>query len=127
MTTLALFVALAILLGLTTLQFLLVLGLPLGDYAWGGKHRVLPPRLRIAAGIAIVLYVLFAALLLSRGAILGDGKSIPIVIGTWVLFGYATLSILPNVASKSRRERATQIPVSALLAISIGFVAASTV
>jgi hypothetical protein len=41
-----------------------------------------------------------------------------------VLFGYAVLSVLANLVSKSRKERNVQAPISILLAISIGLVAA---
>jgi hypothetical protein len=40
-----------------------------------------------------------------------------------VLFGYAVFSVLPNLASKSRKERAVQVPVSIALAIGVGVTA----
>ena len=117
-------VSLAILAALAVMQVLLISGAPIGEYAWGGQHRVLPRRLRMGAAVAIILYVAFAAMLLSRSGVLPGGASVGIVVGTWVLFGYAVLSVLPNLASRSRKERAVQAPVSILLAISIGLVAA---
>ena len=41
-----------------------------------------------------------------------------------MLFGYAVLSVLANLVSNSRKERNIQAPISILLAISIGLVAA---
>ena len=127
MTAAALYLSLAILAGLAIMQLLLIFGVPIGKYAWGGKHRVLPPRQRIAAGIAIALYAVFAVVLLGRAGILWGTPSTAIVIGAWVLFGYTVLSVLPNLASKSRQERALQVPVSVVLAIAVGFVASSGV
>ncbi|MDJ0333732.1 hypothetical protein QMG83_00690 [Salinibacterium sp. G-O1] len=124
MTAIALHGTLALLAGLMLLQMLLMIGLPLGRYAWGGQHLVLPARLRVAAGLAIILYASFAAVLMSRGGLLDGGNSAPIIVGAWVLFGYAAFSVLPNVVSKSRKERVVQIPVSIALAIGIGIVAA---
>ena len=123
MTTVALYLALATLAALAIMQLLLIFGVPIGEYAWGGKNRVLTARQRIAAGIAIVLYLVFAALLLARVGVLGDGSSSPIVVATWVLFGYTVLSILPNLASKSRQERAVQVPTSIALALTVGVIA----
>jgi len=124
MVIVALVVSLAILAALTVMQVLLIAGASIGEYAWGGQHRVLPSRLRVAAVVAIVLYAVFAALLLSRGGILPGGSSAVVVVGGWVLFGYAVLSVLANLVSKSRKERNVQAPISILLAISIGLVAA---
>lgn len=38
-------------------------------------------------------------------------------IAIWVVFGYLVLSIVPNLLSKSRPERAVMVPVTALLAV----------
>lgn len=43
---------------LAIFQLALVCGAPLGKFAWGGQHKVLPPKLRIGSGIAIVLYAI---------------------------------------------------------------------
>ena len=69
MTAIALYVSLAILAGLAVMQTLLIVGAPIGHYAWGGKHPILAVRQRFAAGVAIILYAGFAAVLLSRGGI----------------------------------------------------------
>ena len=49
-----------ILLALAIFQLALALGAPLGRFAWGGQHRVLPVRLRIGSAIAIVIYAVIA-------------------------------------------------------------------
>jgi len=119
MTTAALVLTLTILLALTIMQILLLTGVPVGHYAWGGKERVLPKRMRVAAVIAIVLYAVFAALLASRAGVLPAGDTPPVVIATWILFADSAFSIIANLASKSRSERAVQTPVSVALTLGI--------
>lgn len=125
MIMIALTVTLLVLTGLTLMQILLIAGRPFGSIAWGGQHRVLPPRLRIAAVGAIVLYVGFAALLTSRAGLLPGGNQLAVIIGTWILFAYCTASIVLNAISRSRNERLVQIPVSALLSLGVLVIAIS--
>lgn len=123
MTAPALATTLTLLAGLTVMQILLSLGMPLGRYAWGGQHRILPQRLRIASVAAIAIYAVFAALLLSRAGILPSGESPTVVAASWVMFAYSVLSIAGNAISRSRPERIVQTPVSVLLSVGIFFVA----
>ena len=122
-TEVALILSLTILGCLLVMQILLIAGVPIGHYAWGGKERVLPPRMRIAAVVAIGLYLAFAALLSSRAGMLPGGDSPGVVIATWILLGYSAFSIIANLASRSRRERAVQTPVSVALTLGILLVA----
>jgi hypothetical protein len=123
MTTVALVLTLSILAGLALMQILLISGLPLGNYGWGGQHRVLPPRLRVASAVAILLYAGFAVLLMSRAGILsGRGASL-VIVATWVLFAYCAMSIVMNVISRSRQERIVQTPVSVLLTVGVLIIA----
>ena len=49
-------IALTVILALLAVfQLALVLGAPLGRFAWGGTHRVLPARLRIGSAVSIVI------------------------------------------------------------------------
>ncbi|MFC7619690.1 hypothetical protein [Microlunatus sp. GCM10028923] len=125
MITAALIVALALLAGLAVMQVLLIAGAPLGSIAWGGRHRVLPRRLKLAAGAAVLLYAGFATLLLSPAGVLPGGTLPAVIVLTWILFGYCTLSIVPNAISRSRDERLVQVPVSTLLSASVLIVALS--
>lgn len=127
MTIAALVVALTVLIGLSVMQILIISGLPVGEYAWGGRHRVATPRLRLLAVVAIALYVGFSLLLMSRSGVLAGGSSRVVVVATWVLFAYCAVSIALNAASRSRRERIVQTPVSVLLTLSVLVVAMSPV
>ena len=64
-------VALCVLLGaLALFQLALILGAPVGRFAWGGQYRVLPAKLRIGSAVAIVIYALIGALALDRASVI---------------------------------------------------------
>ena len=101
---------------LAVFQALLVTGQPLGRFAWGGQHDVLPTGLRVGSAASIVLYAAFAVLMLSAAGaldLLPDGF---VDIGIWVLTGYFTLGIGLNAVSRSRPERLVMTPVVLVLA-----------
>lgn len=77
---LALIVALALFAALTVLQSLIAVGMPLGRLVWGGKHRVLPRRLRIGSLITVLAYLAFVALLMSRAGALPGGRGVAVVL-----------------------------------------------
>jgi hypothetical protein len=103
---------------LTVFQLLLIAGLPLGRFAWGGQHDILPPRLRIGSAISVVIYAIFVFVALERSGIT-DVIAAPLVeaIAMWVIAGYLALSVLPNLASKSPHEKRMMVPVSCGLAV----------
>lgn len=112
----ALTAALIVLSALAVLQLLLAFGVPWGRVAWGGAHQVLPRRQRVGSCAAVLLYVGFAALLLSRTGVLPAGDHPFVVIMTWVLLAYFVLSIFVNAMSSSMAERWTMVPVCMVLA-----------
>lgn len=116
MTTVAVILAVAVLAILAAVQAGAAAGAPWGRLLWRGEHRVLPPRLRAASAAAVVLYVGFAYVLLSRAGWFSSAPSLAVRIGTWVLAAYFALGIAMNLASKSAGERWTMAPASALLA-----------
>ncbi len=102
--------------GLTCFQALLVAGAPLGRYAWGGQHDVLPRTLRIASAVSIAIYVVIAIVILARGTVIGHVFGEPVTrIGIWVLTGYFALGVLLNLASRSSKERIAMTPVALAL------------
>ena len=105
-----------ILAGLAVFQAALAAGAPLARFAWGGQHERLPPRLRLGSLIAILIYAVFAAILLQRAGIVallpgGDWLG----IANWVVVGYCALGIPMNAISRSRPERFTMTPLVTLL------------
>jgi hypothetical protein len=118
MTTALAIIFVILLTALAVFQLVLIAGLPLGRFAWGGQHNVLPPRLRIGSAISIVIYAIFAFVALERSGIT-DVISAPLVeaIAFWVIAGYLVLGVLLNLASKSPQERRVMTPVALALAI----------
>jgi len=102
---------------LAVFQLLLVAGAPLGRFAWGGQHRVLPTKLRIGSAVSIVLYALFALIILGSAERAVDGTGVGITdVGIWGLTAYFALGIVMNAVSRSRPERMLMTPVVAVLA-----------
>ena len=109
-------VSLVLLAALAVFQGLLAAGLPLGRFAWGGQNDVLPAGLRIGSVVSIVLYAVFAVLILqAAGALdlLPDGVA---AVAIWVLAGFFVLGIVMNAVSRSRPERLVMTPVVGVLA-----------
>jgi hypothetical protein len=111
---LALTVVLAL---LAVFQLALALGAPLGRYAWGGQHRVLPPRLRVGSVVSILIYALIALIAWTRVRAIGlfpDGFS---DVAMWVVFAYFVLGIVMNAISRSKPERNAMVPVTIVLSV----------
>ncbi|WP_308490826.1 hypothetical protein [Microbacterium terrisoli] len=110
--------ALTVILGaLSIFQLALALGAPLGRYAWGGQHRVLPVRLRIGSAISILLYGLMAGIAWDRAGVLSVLDDTVSRVAMWVVFGYLALGIVMNAISRSKPERNTMTPTSVVLAV----------
>lgn len=108
---------------LAVFQLLLAFGAPLGRFAWGGQHQVLPRRLRVGSIVSIILYAVFAAVIADRADLIDAMPDAVSGVGTWVLAAYFVLGIVMNAMSRSVQERATMAPVSAVLAAACVLVA----
>ena len=116
MTETAAILVTALLIGLTIFQLALIFGAPLGKYAWGGAHRVLPTNLRIGSVISIVLYGLIAAILVSKAELFTVFTNKEIVgVATWVIAAYFMLGITLNGVSRSKHERNLMTPIVVVL------------
>ena len=110
-------VATVVFAALAVLQLLVAVGKPYGRLVWGGAHRVLPAKLRIGSVIAVVLYAAFTLVLLDRSGLLAVfGSGAFRVVAAWVLFAYLAIGIVLNAISRSKPERFTMTPVTAVLA-----------
>jgi hypothetical protein len=118
-------VAVVLLAVVEVFQIALAFGAPLGKASWGGKHDgVLPTRLRIASGVAavifyplIILFVLAASGLIDSSLTEGTRR-----VGMWVLTALFVLGALSNFVSRSKIER-TWGPVSLGVAVCCGLIA----
>jgi hypothetical protein len=109
--------ACAVLAGLAVFQGALIGGAPLGRFAWGGQHDVLPAGLRAGSAVSMVLYALFGYAALAK-----VGWVPPLVSGSfmsvtmWVLTAYFALGVIMNGISRSRPERLIMTPTALVLA-----------
>lgn len=115
--TLTITLTYCVLLGLLAVfQVLLIVGLPLGRFAWGGQNGVLPAHLRLGSALSVLIYAVFAAVALDRSGLISFLPAPADVVAMWVVAAYLLLSVLPNLASKSRDERRLMAPTSLVLA-----------
>lgn len=98
-------------------QLALALGAPLGRFAWGGQHRVLPTRLRIGSLVSIVIYAIIAVLALDRVGLIDVVPDAVSTVGMWVVFAYFVIGIPLNAISRSKSERYVMTPVVTILAV----------
>jgi hypothetical protein len=66
MVTLAAVVMCLLLAAVAAFQVLLLFGVPLGRFAWGAQHRVLPMTLRVGSVMSVVIYELVSAIVAAR-------------------------------------------------------------
>jgi len=112
-----------LLLALSFFQLALAAGAPLGHFAWGGKHRVLPPALRTGSVVSILLYALMALVVLAKAGTLSAVPEGVATIGTWVVVVYSLVGIAVNAISRSKPERLAMVPVATVLFVLSLFVA----
>jgi hypothetical protein len=100
-----------VLAGVAVFQLALIAGAPLGHFAWGGQHRVLPNGLRIGSAISIAIYALIAAAILDRAGLLAILPAGVDTVVAWVIAGYFGFGIVLNAISRSVPERLTMTPI----------------
>ncbi|WP_458108144.1 hypothetical protein [Arthrobacter sp. R3-55] len=103
---------------LAVFQVALVAGAPLGRFAWGGQHDVLPQKLRVGSVVSVVLYALFGYTALAKAelvpALISEGFT---DVFMWVLTAYFTVGVFMNAISRSKPERFVMTPVALVLAV----------
>lgn len=111
-------IASIILFNLSIFQLLLILGFPLGKFAWGGKHVILPKKLRISSGFSIAIYYFFILVLLNQGDVISlFSKSGWINTAHVVITIYSFIGIPLNAISRSKPERIVMTPIATLLSL----------
>ena len=98
-------------------QLALVLGAPLGEYAFGGQHRGrLPIGFRIGSAISALVYLGIAGHYLAQIGIFNQllPNSLNSLVN-WGIVGLTVLSLILNSISRSKLERKLWVPVILLL------------
>lgn len=100
------------------MEVLLVLGLPLGEFTMGGRYKVLPPALRVAAVSSIVLQLFGAAMILQGGGIMvmWFPNNVTKII-CFVFAGFFAVNTIMNLISPSKKEKYVMTPLAAVEAV----------
>lgn len=106
-------------------QLALVLGAPMGEYAFGGTHKgKLPTGFRIASLVSIGVYLGIAGHVAAQLGLVQ--KLLPAglnAVANWAIVGLMLVSLVMNAISRSKKERDLWVPVALLLVASSVIVA----
>lgn len=101
----------------TAEKLLLAAGLPLGHYAWGGAHQILPRSLRIGSVVATFIYLLAAVIILEAASVIDLVASDFPRAAVWVLAGFFAIGVGMNAISRSKKERRMALVALSLSAL----------
>ena len=102
----------------SVLYILLASGFPYGEYAMGGKHKILPQKERIISAVSVIIQAFAIYILLRAGSVISLGFSDKTANLLCYFFAvYLTLNVFMNLLSKSKKERLFMTPLSTIIAI----------
>ena len=100
------------------LYILLASGLPYGEYAMGGKYKILPKKERIICIISVIVQTFAILVLLQAGRVFSFGFSDKTANLLCYIFAvYLSLNVFMNLLSKSKKEKLFMTPLSFVIAI----------
>lgn len=100
------------------LYVLLVAGFPYGEFAMGGKYKVVPKEKRFIFVISIIVQVCASVVILQTAGILPLVFSALATRRICYLFAvFFSFNIFTNALSKSRKERLVMTPLSMGIAV----------
>ncbi|MGN7386363.1 hypothetical protein [Sporosarcina sp. SAFN-015] len=95
-------------------QVLLSLGFPIGEFAMGGYHKVLPIRLRIVSAVNALILLFMGFVFLQHTNVLQGFIFLSTDILVWVITIFLCLNTIANLLSRSRKERLVMTPLSCI-------------
>ena len=115
---------------LAVFQAALALGAPLGEYAYGGRAATesgtLTTRYRIMSGVAVLILLGFAYLILARAGVIDSPLTDRfILVGSWAVVAYLALNTAANLMGKTNVERYVFGSITAVLVVLCAIVAAA--
>lgn len=113
----AVWLAVTVLLLTTLFQIALIAGAPLGEYAFGGRHKgTLPRNLRIGSVISSSLYLGIAGHFLAQIGLLPQILEPHLnSLANWSIVGIFSLALIMNTITPSKKERLVWAPVALVL------------
>jgi hypothetical protein len=113
-------ISIAVLTFASLFQVALIFGAPWGEYALGGINKGrLSRNLRIASFVSLMVYLAVIGHYLSQVGVLNpllDSSGNSLV--NWAIVGLMSLSLIANLASRSKKERNLWAPIVLVLLIS---------
>ena len=104
-----------LLLVVAVMEVLLIIGLPLGEFTMGGRHKVLPPIYRVFAASSIILQLFGAAMILQGGGLMDMWFSAKVIrIVCFVFAGFFAVNTFMNIISTSKKEKYVMTPLAAI-------------
>ena len=103
----------ALLLIVAVMEVLLILGLPLGEFTMGGRHKVLPGPYRIAAASSILLQIFGALMMLQGAGFMNMWFGVtPTKVICFVFGGFFAVNTVMNFISPSKKEKYVMTPLA---------------
>lgn len=106
------------------LQTGLILGMPWGQIAMGGKFAdVFSPKLRISAALQLLLIITTVLIVLTRSSIILEGLHNFSRGAIWFVAGLYFISAILNLITTSNKERLLGAPTTILMFLSSSYIA----
>jgi hypothetical protein len=100
------------------LYILLALGLPYGEFAMGGKYRIIPTSMRYMCAFSVLIQWFAILILLQTAGLIPFMFSSGITKGLCYFFAvYLSINSVMNALSKSKKEKYIITPLSVITAI----------
>ncbi|CAH1202182.1 hypothetical protein PAECIP111891_02023 [Paenibacillus allorhizoplanae] len=105
-------------LAVAILYILLAMGLPYGEFAMGGKYKVMPKQMRVACAISVLIQLVAIIFILQAGNVISIDALTTIAKGVCYFFSlYLIVNTIMNALSKSKKEKLLMTPLSFFTAI----------
>ena len=99
-------------------EVLLVAGLPLGEFTMGGRYKVLPPLMRVAAVFSLLTQLFAGLIILQAAGFMGMWFTFGVTrIICYVFGGYFVINTVMNLFSTSRKEKLVMTPLALIEAV----------
>lgn len=95
-------------------QVLLSLGFPLGEFAMGGFHKVLPKKLRIVSVFNAIILLFMGFIFLQHTNVFHAFNFSSTNIFVWAITIFLGFNTIANIVSRSRKERVVMTPLSSI-------------
>lgn len=99
-------------------HLILVFGVPLGEYAWGGKLKVLSKKLRIGSLFSFFILNFVAIIFLKSSGLLSLSiGNLDEKVLTWICTIFFALNTLGNAVSTSKKEKLIMTPITIIITV----------